>query len=313
MKKVIAMVLTLCMVFALCATASAEEEKPILGYAQLETTTAWRQAQLNSMKESAEAAGFEFIYTDAQSDPSKQVSDVEDLIVQGADYIVISPANDKGYDAVLADCKAEGIPVIIIDRELAMAPGENYVCYIGADFYNEGKCIGEWMVEEFDGACNIVEIQGTPGSCATGRSEGFYSVIEEYPDMVLLSGQNGNWTRADAQIVMENIIQAHGDDIDVVYSHSDEMLYGILIALENAGYKPGEDVKVCSVDGTVTMVQKIVDGEVSADYLCSPFFGPAVMEVVDKLANGETVDTNILNPGFMFTADNAADNMDKAC
>lgn len=321
MKRLLVLLITLTLLSAMVGCQNeqpvAEQEKneePItVGYAQLETTTVWRQAQLKSIEEACIENGFKFIFSDAQSQTAKQVSDIEDLITQGADYIVVSPAEDKGLESALADCKAANIPVLIIDREISAPAGEDYVCYIGADFYNEGRNIGEWLVSETDGKCNVVEIQGTPGSCATGRTEGFLAAIKDSSDIKILSQQNGNWTRADAQKVMENIIQSEGGNIEAVYSHSDEMLYGILIALENAGMKPGTDVLVCSIDGTKTMVQKIIDGEVNADYLCSPFFGPKVVEVINSLISGDEVETNILNPGFLFDKNNAADNLDKAC
>ena len=317
MKKAVSLTLALALAFILlvgCGQQSAEpEDKQItVAYSQLQTTTVWRQEQLRSIQEAVEANGHRFIFADAQSSIAKQAADIEDLITQGADYLVVSPDDWRGLESSLDYAKAEGVPVIVIDREIDIPPGELYLCYIGADFWAEGRNVAEWLVEETGGNAKVIEILGGPSSAATGRSEGFYGVVDNYPGIEILASQTGSWTKLDAQNVMENLIQAHGSDIEVVYSHADEMTLGILVALGNAGMNPGTDVLVCGVDGTYIVVQRLLSGEMNANYLCDNKFGPAVADVIEKHRRGEEIPGQVVLEGFLFTQENVAANIQKS-
>lgn len=330
MKRVLALLLALTMVIALAACApkpaepaaapaeaaapAAEPAKTLkVGFSQMENNNPWRIAETNSIKDEAAKRGIELVYTDAQSQTAKQVSDVEDMIAQKVDYILLAPREFEGLAPALQAAKAAKIPVILIDRAAAGTAGEDYVTLIASDFILEGQQAGEWLAKQTNGKANIVELTGTTGSSvARDRSDGFKQAISKYPDMKIIASQTGDFARANGQKVMENIIQAKGKEITAVYAHNDEMAIGAIQALKAAGMTPGKDVILISIDGEKDALKAIVAGELGATVECNPRFGPSAFDVIEKLQKGEKVPTSIVNPDRFFDKSNAEQFIDEA-
>lgn len=85
----------------------------VVAFSQMEMNNAWRVAETESIQAEAKKRGIELIYTDAQGDTAKQVSDVEDIIAKNPDVIMLAPREYEG----LAAAKEAGIPVLLIDRD----------------------------------------------------------------------------------------------------------------------------------------------------------------------------------------------------
>jgi ribose transport system substrate-binding protein len=105
---------------------------------------------------------------------------------------------------------------------------------------------------------------------------------------------------------MENLIQAHGKAITVVYAHNDEMALGAVQALKSANMNPGKDVIVVSVDGQKSALEAITRGEMNATVECNPRFGPVAFDTLEKFLRGEKVDAKIIVPDRFFDSTNAA-------
>lgn len=342
MKKLIALLMSLLMVLSMAACGSgssesqtaenaseetAEEEQATEEAAPEETADAegtltvafcqyanlnnWRVTQTNDMEESIKGAGYNYIYTDANDDTAQQVSDMEDIIAQNPDYIVLSPREEAGYENVLAEAAEKGITVITVDRDCT---GDK-ATYIAADFIWESETCANYMIEQLgtEDHINIVELSGTPGStCAIERQEGFMNVVNQYDNYEVIASQVGDFSRTTSQTAMENLIQAYGDEIDVVYAHNDDNAIGALQAIKAAGLTPGEDILIYSIDGQRDALQSIVDGEMECSVLCSPYFGEKVLGVIDTLENGGTVESYIQNDGKLYTIENAEACLDEA-
>lgn len=293
----------------------AEKKQMVVAFSQMEMNNAWRVAETNSIKAEAEARGVKLIYTDANGDTAKQVSDVEDIINQKPDVILLAPREYEGLTPALEAAKTAGIPVLLIDREAAGVPGEDFMAFVGANFYWEGQTCAQKLVERFgtEEEVNVVQITGTPGSSvADDRQKGFEEELAKYPNFKIIATQNGEFTRSVAQQAMENIIQSKGEEIDAVYGHDDECAIGAVQALKSAGMKPGEDVAVVGIGGFKDACVCIQNGEMDGTVLCSPFFGPTVMDLCEKIVNGETIDTYVENPGYMIDKSNVDDYMPDA-
>jgi galactofuranose transport system substrate-binding protein len=285
------------------------EGKLRVGFSQMENSGPWRIAETASMREEAQkrADRFELIVTDAQGQTAKQVSDVEDLIAQRVDAIFLAPREARGFEGALQSAKEAKIPVFLIDREVEGTPGQDYVTFIGSNFVEEGRRAGEWLVKQTNGKAGIVELLGTAGSSvARDRHDGFAQAIANHPDMKIIASQPGNFTRAEGQRAMENIIQAHGRAITAVYTHNDEMALGAIQALKDAGMQPGKQVLVVSVDGQRTALEAIMRGEMNATVECNPRFGPIAFDTLEKYLRGETVPAKIIIEDRFFDSSNAA-------
>lgn len=323
MKKLTALLLSLAVVFSLsaCGSSTSAEKKPAsetpapaesstsedtltVAFCQYANLNNWRVTQTNDMEASIKGAGYNYIYTDAGDDTAQQVSDLEDIIAQNPDYIVLAPREEKGYESVLEKAAEKGIKVITVDRD---CEGKK-MTYIAANFIWEAETCANYMIEQLGTTdkVNIVELTGTPGStCAIERQEGFMGIVDQYENYEVIASQVGDFSRTTSQTAMENLIQAYGDKIDVVYAHNDDNAIGALQAIKAAGLKPGEDILIYSIDGQRDALQAIVNGEMECSVLCSPYFGEAVLNVISTLESGGSVEDYIQNAGKLYTADNA--------
>ena len=287
--------------------------KKTVGFSQMENDGPWRIAETKSMKDEAAKRGYELIVTDAQGQTSKQVSDVEDLIARRVSAIFLAPREYEGLEPALQAAKAAKIPVFLIDREAAGKVGEDYVTFIGSNFVEEGQRVGEWVVKQTGGKAGVIILEGTAGSSvALDRNKGFMDAIKGSPDVKVLASQSADFTRAEGQKVMENLIQAHNKNITVVYTHNDEMALGAIQALKAANMNPGKDVLVVSVDGQKSALEAIMAGDMNVTVECNPRFGPIAFDTYEKHLRGEPIPPKIINQDRFFDSSNAAQFVNEA-
>lgn len=321
MKKILAILLALTLVLSVGVAAMAEEETELwgeglkIGLAQMHYTNAFRIAETESVISAFEAVGAEVVWNEAGNDTATQVANAKDLLAQDIDYLLLPPKEEAGLVPALDAAKEAGVPVILLDRSANGEPGVDYVTAIRSDAIAEGEWCAQWIIDNYPDGANIVEVFGAPGSTtAMDRAEGFWNLLAEAGDQyVKLDSQVGDNMRDTAQKVTENMIQAHGSDIDVIVTHSDEMTFGTLQAIEGMGYVAGEDFKVLSIgDGASALLEAIIDGRVAACSECSPLLGPQAVEVVKTLEEGGTVEGLIWANDRFFTIENAAEELENA-
>lgn len=268
---------------------AADDKKPTIGFVQTGDLSDWRKAHTQSVKEAAQAAGYNLKFADGQAKLENQVKAVSSFISQGVDAIIISPLEVSGWDNVLQKAKKRNIPVLILDRQVEVEDDSLYVTYIGADTYNEGILAAEWLVDKVDGQAKVVELQGSQGASPTiNRRESFAKVIAEHPGIEIIASQAADYELTKAKEVMEAILKAKGDQIEVVYAHNDYMALGAIQAIEEAGKKPGTDIIVLSIDGMKSAFEAMVAGKLNCTVECNPLQGPKAMEAIAKILAGDT-------------------------
>ncbi|HEY4300264.1 MAG TPA: ABC transporter substrate-binding protein [Candidatus Didemnitutus sp.] len=282
--------------------------KPIVvGFAQTGAESAWRTANTNSMKAEAEKRGIKLQFSDGQGRQENQIRAVHSFIAQGVDAIVIAPIVETGWEPVLREAKRAHIPVIITDRTVQVSDDSLYVCFLGSDFYAEGKMAAEWLAGATHGKGNIVELQGTPGSApANERRKAFADALKAFPGLTIIDSQSGDFRRSGGKEVMEALLKKHGREINAVYSHNDDMALGAIQAIEEAGLKPGRDILVVSIDAIHEAIQAVIDGKLGCTVECNPLFGPKVYDTVAKVLAGESVPKKSFNHDERFDGSNAA-------
>ncbi|GAC1650653.1 MAG: ABC transporter substrate-binding protein [Gemmatimonadaceae bacterium] len=299
--------LALGLFFSLGGCARKDDARFVVGFSQMESDNPWRLAQTKSLRDEAAKRGYALVVTDAQGQTAKQVSDVEDLIARRVKLILLAPREYEGLAPALQAAKAAKIPVILVDREAAGTPGDDFVTFLGSNFVEQGRRAAEWLVKESGGTARIVELSGTAGaSVARERAQGFREGIASHPDMKIVATQTGNFSRATAQGVMQNIAQSMGRQITAVYAHNDEMALGAIQALVAAGLKPGSAIKIVSIDGERAALEAIGRGELGATIESNPRFGPLAFDTIEKLRHGEKLPPKILITDRFFDRTNAA-------
>lgn len=279
-----------------------------LGFSQVGAESGWRSANTKSIQDSAKDAGYTLKFSDAQQKQENQIKAIRSFIQQKVDVISFSPVVESGWDTVLKEAKDAGIPVILTDRAVDSKDTSLYVTFLGSDFVEEGRKAGQWLTEQYKDTAediNIVELQGTTGSApANDRMQGFKEVISSNPKLKIIASQTGDFTRAKGKEVMQAFLKAH-KDIDVLYAHNDDMALGAIQAIEAAGLKPGEDIKIISVDAVKDGMQAASEGKINFIVECNPLLGPQLMKVVQDVVDGKTVETRIVTEETTFTSEQA--------
>ena len=285
-----------------------------MGFAQVGAESGWRTANTKSIQESAEEAGIELKFTDAQGKQENQIQAIRSYIQQKVDVIAFSPVVETGWDAVLQEAKAAGIPVILTDRAVDSEDTSLYETFLGSDFVVEGERAGQWLVDNAadsdvngDGKINVVQLEGTTGAApAIDRAEGFADTISAEPTIEVTASQTGDFTRDGGKQVMESFLQSD-DTIDVVFAHNDDMGLGAIEAIEAAGLEPGKDIKIITIDAVKDGMQALADGKINFIVECNPLLGPQLMDLAKQVVDGEEVPERVLTEEGAFTSEEAAE------
>ena len=279
-----------------------------VGFAQTGSESGWRSANTDSMKEAFSAEnGFDLVFNAADNDTAAQIAAVRSFINQGVDAIVIAPIVSDGWDDVLKEAKDAGIPVVLEDRTVS-ASDDLYASWVGLDFKKEGVTAGTWAKENYgDTATKMVVLEGTTGSApANDRAAGFDEAIAG-SKIEKIDSQTGDFTRDGGKSVMEGFLQKYGvDGIDLVFAHNDDMALGAIEAIEAAGGKPGEDIKIISIDAVHDGMQALVDGKINYIVECNPLLGELAAGLVKDVLDGTDVEKAYYVEDGSFTQEQAA-------
>jgi simple sugar transport system substrate-binding protein len=293
---------------------TADGPKPldelVVGFAQVGAESGWRTANTTDIQGAFEDAGIELKFSDAQQKQENQIKAIRSYIQQGVDVIAFSPVVETGWDAVLNEAKAANIPVVLTDRAVDSQDDSLYVSFLGSDFIEEGKKAGDWVVEEYKDSTDpvkIIQLEGTTGAApAIDRAEGFADVIGADDKFEIVASQTGDFTRAGGKQVTEALLKSN-PDVDLIYAHNDDMGLGAIEAIEAAGLKPGEDIKIVTVDAVKDGMQALADGKINFIVECSPLLGAQLVDIVKQINDGETPEKRIITEETTFTQEQAVE------
>lgn len=296
---------------ALACTGCGKKEKKVrIGFSQIGAESAWRTAETKSIQDEAAKRNFRLRFSDAQQKQENQIKALRTFVAQKVAAIILAPVVETGWEPVLREVKQAGIPVVLVDRGIQVADESLYATLIASDFVEEGRMAAEWLAAKTNGKCNIVQLEGTPGSApAIDRKKGFEEAIAKHPEMKIIKSQTGDFERAKGLEVMEAFIRAEGKNIQAVYAHNDDMAIGAIQALKAAGMKPGTEVLVVSIDGIKDAFEAMIAGELNATVECNPLLGPAAFDAVEKLLKGQEVPKKIVVKDRLFTQETAAEDI----
>ena len=129
-------------------TPCRELGKPIvLGFAQVGSESEWRVANTKSIKAAAAKAGIELLFVDGKQRQENEIAAIRSFIRRKVDVIAFSPVVESGWDEVLREAKAAGIPVILSDRAVDLKDDSLWFTFIGSDFLEEGRRAARWLIE----------------------------------------------------------------------------------------------------------------------------------------------------------------------
>jgi simple sugar transport system substrate-binding protein len=272
-------------------TPAAGSDVIIVGFSQLGSESGWRVGNSRDVIAAAERAGIELIYDNADQKQENQIDAIRSFIAYQVDVIALAPIVEEGWENVLQEAKAAGIPVLLSDRYINIDDESLFAGYVGSDFLEEGRAAARFLRQKAEGMdrVQIVEIAGTEGSTpAKQRAVGFRDVLGDEEKFSIIHSVSGDFLRSKGKECMQNIL-AGIKDIDVLYSHNDAMTLGAIEAIEEAGLVPGKDIIIITIDGEQGAIDLLKQGKINCVVECTPMLGDMIMTLAQQLAIGEPI------------------------
>ena len=212
----------------------------------------------------------------AGDDNRKQAEDVRYFMDKGVDLLIISANEAAPMTPVVEEAYRKGIPVILIDRKIL---SDKYTAYIGADNYEIGRAVGNYIASSLQGKGNVVELTGLGGATpAMERHQGFMAAISNFPDIKLIDKADAAWESGPAEVEMDSMLCRH-PKIDAVYAHNDRIAPGAYRAAKKVGReKEMLFVGIDALPGKGNGLELVLDSVLNATFIY-PTNGDKVMQL----------------------------------
>ena len=243
--------------------------------------------------------GVELRFASADDSDERQIEQINKFVRDGIDLLIVAPNQATTVSPAIDKVYEKGIPVIVFDRK---TNSKKYTAYIGADNFEMGRSMGEYIAKQLGGKGRVLEIMGLKGSSpAIERHNGFVKALKDYPGITLVASLQGDWTEQSAV----NAIKAYnGDlsDIDFVFGQNDRMAVGaskVLAANQNTRY--------CGIDalpGEGGGIRCVRDSILDASYIY-PTHGDEVLQLAVDILDGKPYEKENPLMAAIVTRDNA--------
>lgn len=261
--------------------AAADPGDLTVGVAMPTQTSERWIADGDAVEKGLEEAGYKVDLQFAGDDIPTQQQQIDQMILQGADLLIIASIDGTALANQLQAAADADIPVIAYDR--LIRDSENVDFYVTFDNYKVGVQqatsllvgLGVLNADGSEGdATGPFNIELFAGSLDDNNAHFFYKgaldTLQDYIDdgtLVVKSGQTDieqvatlRWLQETAQKRMEDLLTStysDGSKVQGVLSPYDGLSRGIITALQNAGYGPtiaqglpivtGQDAEIASV------------------------------------------------------------------
>ena len=245
----------------------------------------WR-TEGNVAKAEAEKLGYTANVGANKGDTNIESNLIDTAITNHSVAILLDPANASGSVGAVKKAIAANIPVILVNAEI------NQEGLAKAQLVSnnaQGAALGaqQW-VKDVGQKGNYVELLGSPAdNNAATRSNGFKTVLGQYPSLKKVGSQVANWDRTQGHDKMQSLLQANPNIIGVI-SGNDEMALGAIAALKEGGKL--SSIKVGGFDGSPDAVAAVKSGEMAYTVLqpVATFSAKAVDEADSFVKTGKT-------------------------
>lgn len=222
----------------------------------------------------------------AESDPQKQIRYIKSAIYSHADGIITAGIeNSDEFKEVLDMASEAGIPVILIDCDIE---GSDRLCYIGTDNFEAGRLAGQDIVEATEGKGSVAIIRNEKSSInQQERINGMESVIEQYPDMEIVTVLQGNQNYMIAKEQIVNMMKEY-PDIDAIFCPEgySSICISQFLQEEKEGYR---DLKVVAFDMSDESLETLKQGKIYSIIQQDPYtMGQKAVKYLHQYLSGES-------------------------
>lgn len=237
----------------------------------------WRHKMNNEIvREALFYDGVEVEIRTAKDNNRNQIADIKYFIDKKVDLLIVTPNEAAAITPVVEKAYRQGIPVVMIDRKIL---SDKYTAFVGADNYEIGKDVGQYILNRLHGKGKVLEITGLEGSTpAMERHKGLTDVLKEEPGIEITASVDGAWLQSVAGEKMDSVFQTN-KNIDLVFAQNDRMAIGAyLSARQQQLEKEMLFVGIDALPGKEYGVEQIINGVLDATFIY-PTGGDKVVQV----------------------------------
>lgn len=234
-----------------------------------------------------ELGNVELIVVDAEDRADKQISQVENFIIQGVHAIILNPVDISASSAAVDTAVKAKIPIITVNTQTENQ--DKATAFVGSDDIVAGEIQMQYIADELGGKGNVVILHGAMGhSAQIGRRIGAMNVIDKHPDMQLVFEQTAEWQTDKAMAIVENWLTT-GMKIDAIAANNDTMAQGAQAAVDAAG--KSDEIMVMGMDALPEVLDAIKNGKMKGTIWQDGIAqGKYSLDLAVKAAKGEQVE-----------------------
>ena len=292
------------MFLGLLASCSQDAKKYRIGVSQC-SDDIWRDKQNSELQIGAYFHdNVELRFAAAYDSDERQIQQIDSLVGTGIDLLIvapnqvstISPAIDRAYD--------KGIPVIVFERKTNT---NKYTAYMGADNYEMGHLMGEYIATRLNDRGRIIEVMGLKGSSpAIERHNGFREAIAQHPGIQVVATLQGDWTEPTAYNTVKQWLDMNKDSekIDLVFGMNDRTAMGARKAFEEAGRALPLFCGIDGLPGENGGIRLVQDSLLDASYIY-PTHGDQLLQLAVDILEGKPYEKETKLMSALVTQENA--------
>ena len=286
-------------VFSACSDNNTK--KYVIGVSQC-SEDIWRDKLNNELVMSTyQHDNVKLNFASANDNDKLQKQQIDQFIKDKVNLLIVSPNQIHTISSVIDKAYDAGIPVILFDRK---TDSGKYTAFIGADNYEAGHEMGQFIARQLNGKGNVVEIGGLKGSSpAIERDRGFRDALKTYPDIQVVNHRYADWLQNSGEAVMDSMLK-QDMKIDYVFAQNDRMAIGALQAAERNGRKSIKFVGIDALPGPGGGMESVRDGRLMASYIY-PTRGDLVMQLALNILEKKSYKRDNYLKGTLVTGNNA--------
>lgn len=256
----------------------------------------------NAASDYAKSQEIELKVYDGNYDAELQISQVEEMIVNGVDGIILNPQDSGRCSECVERAVEQDLPIISVNTRV---DDDRITSYVGSDDVEAGELIMQKAIDALDGEGNVVILEGPLGQSAQiDRIQGMKNVLKRYPDIHVIGDKTANWSRMEAKLVVSGWLQTF-DRVDAVIAENDDMALGAIDAIKETGKMPGEDILVLGIDGLKEALDEVRSGNMLMTvYQDAEKQAEVAVDVLVKRIQGGQIEREYRVPLSEVTAEN---------
>lgn len=254
-----------------------------------------------SVEEYGASLGIEVITVNANNDSATQVSQVQDLLTQNIDAFIYIPAGAAAATVPTRLARAQGIPVINVDRNADDEPGDTFIAGEGIKSAYE---VCSHLIGLAEGKGEMLMIHGQKGvTPEVNRAQGCKQAIEENPGVTLVGQQwSERWSQDEGFAIAQNLLQAN-PNVSIIFGQADGLAMGAAKAAVASGSE--QRIFVGGYDGDTGALLALRDGvfDVTATQ-STRTMGRLAVDSAIKVAAGEEIPKEQIIDAVLTTQEN---------